>query len=111
MRWVVALALLWLWVAACTSGPCTLHADAYDQSCNVDSDCVAVVELNGCGQCACATGAINKRDLAKYQSDLAGGTSNAAKGCFCPCEGVPVCCAGSCIASCGGCTVDAGRGG
>ncbi len=102
-------ALALLRVTACTtSGPCTLHAAAYDQSCNVDSDCAAVTELNGCGECACATGAINKRDLSRYQSDLAGGLSSAAKGCFCPCERVaPLCCAGLCTNSCGGCMADA----
>lgn len=113
MRWIWVLALVGLWDAACaTSGPCTLYAAAYDQSCKVDSDCVAVIELNGCGKCACATGAISKADLSRYQSDLGNGQSSAAKGCNCPCEAVaPACCAGLCTNSCAGCTVDAGTGG
>jgi hypothetical protein len=87
---------------------CSVRATDYDQSCNVDTDCVAVTEVYGCGECACQTGAINTGDLARYQAALAGAESSAATGCLCPCEAsAPQCCGGVCTNLCSACAPDA----
>jgi hypothetical protein len=91
--------------AAASSRPCSIIASSYDQSCAVDSDCVAVVEVLGCGDCACWTGAINKREQARYTRDSSGLAPSAGAGiCGCPCEAAsPHCCGGVCTNTCGAC--------
>jgi hypothetical protein len=52
---------------------CTLQPSAYDQSCQVDSDCEAVFLGNVCEDVChgeCPNGAINVIDGARYQADL-----------------------------------------
>lgn len=83
---------------------CSISASSYDQSCAVDSDCVAVVEV-ACGGCTCLTGAINRRDLARYSLDRAELAPSAGGAtCNCACEPVaPHCCGGACNNFCGPC--------
>jgi hypothetical protein len=85
--------------------PCTdaniqnISASNYDQTCRVDSDCVAVGEGNACYPCVleCRTATINLDSLGQYQSDVAktiGGHEQAK--CNCPNEVVPRCQNGKC---------------
>jgi len=55
-----------------------IEASSYDQSCTMDSDCVAVPEGNFCypGANNCPSAAINNGALARYKADIA--TTNAA---------------------------------
>jgi hypothetical protein len=88
------------------SAACTILASSYDQSCTNDIDCVAVGEVWGCAGCACATGAINKRDQETYTRDLAAlSPSEGTASCHCPCVPAdpPRCCKGLCTNACGGC--------
>jgi hypothetical protein len=79
--------------------PCTdadvqlIQASNYDQSCQTDSDCVAVAEGNFCyaGAPNCPSAAISKSAYAQYQADVA--KTNAAI-----CEA-----ASSCVAEFGPC--------
>jgi hypothetical protein len=51
-----------------------IMASSYDQTCQVDSDCIAVAEGNFCDPGAtssCPYAAINKSALAQYNADLA----------------------------------------
>jgi len=59
------------------AGDCTganvqlIQASSYDQSCQTDTDCVAVSEGNACDLLpACPNATISKAALARYQSDL-----------------------------------------
>jgi hypothetical protein len=54
------------------AGSCTAKASNYNQSCKVDSDCVAVHEGDLCNLCAlnCTNAAINVSAQAQYMSDL-----------------------------------------
>ena len=77
-----------------------IAASSYDQSCQIDSDCVPVAETNFCGNMAiCPNAAINKNALSQYESDIAKTTVGM---CFvsssCPFSaGVGPCCrAGMC---------------
>jgi len=92
-----------------SASSCSLHAQEFDQSCRADSDCIAVVEVYGCGSCACQTGAINVSDQTKYQAALSGSQSSTAGSCYCPCEGAPRCCGGVCTNACSGCPADGGQ--
>jgi hypothetical protein len=72
-----------------------IQASNYDQSCSVDTDCVAVAEGNFCvpGANNCLTAAINKSAKSQYLSDVA--NTNAA---FCSAPSscaVPLTCEGS----------------
>jgi hypothetical protein len=72
-----------------------IQASNYDQSCSVDTDCVAVAEGDFCvpGANNCLTAAINKSAESQYLSDVA--NTNAA---FCSAPGscaVPLTCEGS----------------
>jgi hypothetical protein len=86
-----------------TAAECTVSASDYPRTCSVDADCLAIVEISGCGLCACETGAINVSAQSAYQSKYDGAKQYAASGCFCPCEAAPKCCGGTCTVSCGGC--------
>ena len=95
-------------VACSSSSPpsaseCTLSGSDYPQTCNVDADCMPIVEIAGCGLCGCQTAAINVSAQSAYQSRFDSVKQYAAGGCFCPCEGAARCCAGTCTQSCGGC--------
>jgi hypothetical protein len=72
-----------------------IQASNYDQSCDADTDCVAVAEGNFCvpGANNCPSAAIGKGAKSKYLSDVA--NTNAAF-CLAPSTcGVPLTCAGS----------------
>jgi hypothetical protein len=104
---VVAAAVTVL-LACHYDGSCSIMAAGYDQSCTVDSDCVSVTEVYGCGECACQTGTISKSALASYQSNAKGPLSQAAGPCNCPTEGAPQCCSGVCTMSVGQCSTPDG---
>jgi hypothetical protein len=98
-RWAAPAALALLALACKASenpSLCIVVAASYDQSCTVDGDCAAVIELYQCGGCPCRSGAINRQDLARYQNDLTFAVSSTAA-CECPAEGpAPQCCGGVC---------------
>ncbi len=84
--------------------PCTpVVAADYDQSCTVDSDCVAVGEVARCpasGCDSCATEAVSKSAAANYQAALSAAfASRSGGGCNCPCESGAICRAGKCQAA------------
>ena len=95
MKTALALvAVMLVTVSACAVQD--IEAKDYDQSCAKDDDCVRVSELHAEGtDCSmeCAPKAINAKDKAKYDEDLA----DARKSCgsmasdFCGVGGVPVC--------------------
>jgi hypothetical protein len=102
--------------AAAESAPAScmnhfIQASSYDQSCNVDTDCVAIAEGDTCVACAFSCGnnaAISKGAVAEYNSAIAGTSALAAAadgGCFtAACGGTvsgrsdwgPFCCGGIC---------------
>ena len=100
--------------AACSSSPKTIVATDYDQTCATAADCVLIDEGSSCCS-ACGNAAINKKDLARYQSDAAQRRS-ACAGVGCPAIAcafsAAVCTAGKCAscrsASCAGDAGDAG---
>jgi hypothetical protein len=90
---------------ACTDANVQMiSASNYDQSCKLDSDCVAIADGNACYPCviACQTGgAINRSALSIYQSDISKTTgAQEAKGvhCGCPASFGPCCRSGVCHA-------------
>ncbi len=78
-------------------------ASDYDQSCTVDTDCVAVGEVTSCPAFACdgcTTVAINKLAMPQYQAAFAQAFASAAVGvCGCPCESGAICRGGQCQAA------------
>jgi hypothetical protein len=79
-------------------------ASSYDQSCTVDSDCVAVGEVPSCPAAACdgcTTQAVNRGATTEYRAALARAFASAPAGtvCGCPCESGAVCRAGQCQAA------------
>ena len=73
----------------CTDGEVqTVQASNYDQSCTLDSDCVAVGEGTACYPCAleCTNAAINTAAHAQYLADVARTFAAAPGGCpgVCP---------------------------
>jgi hypothetical protein len=81
-------------------GNCTLQPSAYDTSCQVDSDCVAVSLGNVCADmCAgiCPNAAIRSSESARYNADLAAAPASHTSGVACSCAfGPAVCRAGAC---------------
>jgi hypothetical protein len=80
--------------AGCTE----IQASSYDQSCNSDSDCVAVSVGNTCAECvfACGenVGAINAAAIGQYSADVAKTPAGIA---LCGCASEPMhaaCCRG-----------------
>jgi hypothetical protein len=96
----------------CLSGLCTaepVQASNYDQTCQTDTDCVAIAEGDPCLSCgiSCSSNAtINAGALTKYRSDIANTPavlSAADGGCLYTCGTVsgrsdfgPFCCGGTC---------------
>ncbi len=79
-------------------------ASNYDQSCVVDTDCVAVGEVSSCpatGCDGCTTEAINKLTAPQYQAAFAAAFASRATDsfCGCPCESGAICRAGKCQAA------------
>jgi hypothetical protein len=60
----------------------TLSASEFDQSCDIDSDCVPVYEGSVCAACRCAEAAIATKDASQYAAELA----ERAKSCPAPKE-------------------------
>jgi hypothetical protein len=60
--------------AEAAAGSCTLDRSAYDQSCQVDSDCLGVFLGNACNDVCngeCVNAGINVNASARYQADFA----------------------------------------
>lgn len=78
-------------------------ASDYDQSCTLDSDCVAVGEEPQCpaAGCECPSAAVNKGVVMQYQAALARASAIHVprSGCSCACESAPLCRGGRCQAS------------
>jgi hypothetical protein len=77
------------------------QGSSYDQSCTVDSDCVAVGLGNACFACeiGCGTNAaaISKSAEGQYRSDVAKSPANGADcGCGAGIPGGPCCIGGMC---------------
>jgi hypothetical protein len=90
--WLAAFAgALPLWSVAC--GDEILKSDDFDQSCDVDSDCVVVNEIGFC--CGCEEVAINRDELESYEEAANCGTC----GFDCPSAASPVCNQGVCEAA------------
>jgi hypothetical protein len=91
------------------AGPsCSMSASEYDNSCSVDSDCVAVPEGAPCdNNClsVCPTSALNVRVASQYLADMKAlmAEHNESPVCACPCYGGPYCCRGTCTSACSGC--------
>ncbi len=66
LRWVALAASGLLALLACDDG--LLKVDDFDQSCDVNDDCVAVTDLGQC--CTCSEAAINRADLAAYEAAI-----------------------------------------
>src|SRR5690349_18524357 len=99
-RLLVAIALMLVALVACAVKD--IKASDYDQSCAKDDDCVSVSELEAKGtdcQMSCTAVAINKKDKAQYDEDLA----DEQKSCgsmaspFCDVKGTPACVQGRCV--------------
>lgn len=91
------------------AGPsCSMSASQYDNSCNVDSDCVGVPEGQPCaGNCLsiCYTAALNARVAYQYLADFrALMPADETIVCHCPCITAPYCCRGVCYDACGDCS-------
>jgi hypothetical protein len=98
-RLLVAVAVMLVSLMACAVKD--IEASDYDQSCASGDDCVAVVELEADGtDCSmgCEAQAINKKEKARYDEDLA----DARRSCgsmsspFCDVTGTPACVQGRC---------------
>ena len=89
-----------------------IQASDYDQTCNVDNDCVGVAEGDFCSPGAgnCPNATINKGAMAQYQADVA---KTRAYSCYAPGScgsgNGPCCVAGKCqiFGQCVGLAVDA----
>lgn len=83
-------------------GTCTLEASAYDQSCQVDSDCVTAFLGDVCADVCvgdCPNAAISRSDSTRYDADLASTPARIAhpNGGTCSCAlGPAFCRAGTC---------------
>jgi hypothetical protein len=77
-----------------------IMASSYDQSCQKDSDCIAIEEGNFCDpgrNDGCTNAAINKSALARYQADLAKTQAGVCYGLSgCGAEFGPCCQSGVC---------------
>jgi hypothetical protein len=86
------------------SGICTFSADAFDQSCTTDMDCVAVTAGYYCAPgCGCDPIGISKNALGDFNAAVAQTRvgSGAVEGadCSCPLELGPCCIGGTCQAN------------
>lgn len=79
-----------LWSIACGDGK--LKSDDFDRSCEVDSDCVVVVELGYC--CSCEVVGINRDELEDYEEAADCGDC----GISCASSSSPLCVVGTCEA-------------
>lgn len=82
--------------------PRDIKADDYDQTCGKNDDCVQVSELEASGSdcsTSCEAKAINKKDKAAYDQDLADSRKNCGSEAspFCDVTGSPSCVEGRCV--------------
>ena len=89
--------------AGCTDGGVT--ASNYDQSCTLDSDCIAIAEGNSCSLCGfdCPSAAINVAGYGQYLADIAYTTADLSgqrQACsnVCMVKTAPCCAGGMCQA-------------
>jgi hypothetical protein len=99
-RLLVAVPLMLIALVACA--PTDIKADDYDQSCASSEDCVEVSELETRGtDCSfsCESKAINKKDKAQYDEDLADSEKHCGSKAspFCDSTGAPTCVEGKCV--------------
>jgi hypothetical protein len=88
-------------------GPCIFSADAFDQSCTTDMDCVGVSPSYYCSpaQCGCSVITISRSALPKFNAAVAATPlgSGAVEGVDCGCPAIPdgMCCVnGTCQSVC-----------
>jgi hypothetical protein len=103
---VVALPLALVVADGCSSSSmpenCTISASNYDQSCNVDTDCLEVSSGDYCATgCFCGNSTINVGALAQFNDDVSK-TPIGSGGLICPCPNPlgPCCRHGMCQAGC-----------
>ena len=90
------------------SGICTFSADAFDQSCTTDTDCVGVAPSYYCSpaRCGCSVITISRSALPKFEAAVAATPlgSGAVEGVDCGCGaslGDGMCCVnGTCQSVC-----------
>jgi hypothetical protein len=91
--------------ADANAGACAISASSYDQSCNLDTDCVEVTSTNYCeANCLCGGSAINVSAMTQFNEDvsktpLASGALGSSA-CPCPSSFGPCCRASKCTATC-----------
>src|SRR5580658_820236 len=91
-------------------GTCVISASNYDQSCNVDSDCVEISSGDYCSAtfCQCGGSVINVGALAQFKADVSKTPigSGALMGTVCGCSvpAGPCCRQGMCKAGFGDCS-------
>jgi hypothetical protein len=78
--------------AACNAGKNTpIKASNYEQNCNVDADCIAIGEGDGCNcEVNCQNAAINGGDVEAWRLDLAKTPAHFLT-CHCPAATAPCC--------------------
>jgi hypothetical protein len=84
----------------------SIRARDYDQTCEIDADCVVINDGEKCAieRCSCGNASINAQDLERFDADLAAlvcipvpRLDNAE--CLCAPAAEPICSAGSCALS------------
>jgi hypothetical protein len=99
-------------IASDAGAPCQLPPSDLDDSCTVNSDCVAVPGGDPCSPnclAPCLAGAVNVRVAAMYTADfdrLSGGSWRSFfPPCSCPCAAGPCCRQGLCHSGCDPCSM------
>ena len=85
-----------------SGGTCVdIEPSAYDQSCKVDSDCVAISTGDICSgyDCACPNGAISAGDQARYEQAVSSVEPGPGPLCECPALGSARCLESKCTFS------------
>jgi hypothetical protein len=103
LGWGVAVVLVGSSSCSSYSGPCTISASSYDQSCTVDTDCTEVTSTDYCStdNCLCGGSAINVAALAQFNADTSKTPlSMRAGACSCPAGFGPCCRSGMCTMTC-----------
>ncbi len=80
-------------LVSCGGGTTIADVEQYDQSCELSTDCVLVIDGDIC--CGCPNAAINESELERYQSDL--GECSAQCDIGCVDNGAAVCVDGACM--------------
>lgn len=96
MKRLLLSPLAWLVVAACSST--SIDIADYDQTCSVDTECIAVPVGDPCA-CACDAGAVNGTAAQRYVADWKQAGTLCTEGVLCgACPALPIasCKAGRC---------------